>query len=66
MQHDGNDQDDERKTERLIEETGVGDPLAGREPEQPAKPASEIDPEDASPEEGMERPETDEPRAETD
>jgi hypothetical protein len=53
--------DGERQTERLIEETGVDDPLAGREPDQPAKPASEIGPEDATPEEGVERPESDEP-----
>jgi hypothetical protein len=50
-----------RETEDVIDETGVGDPLADREPEQPAKPASEIGPEDATPEEGMERPETDAP-----
>jgi hypothetical protein len=50
MEHD--------RTERVIEETGVGDPLAEREP---AKPASDIEPEDATPEEGVERPETDAP-----
>ncbi len=49
------------QTDRVIDETGVGDPLADREPDQPAKPASEIDPEDATPEEGVERPEPDEP-----
>jgi hypothetical protein len=47
------------ETDRVIEETGVGDPLADSEPEQPAKPASEIEPEDATPEEGMSRPEPD-------
>ena len=41
MEHD--------RTERVVEETGVGDPLAEREPE------------DATPEEGVERPETDAP-----
>jgi hypothetical protein len=46
------------QTERVVDETGVGDPLAEREPEQPAKPASDIEPEDATPEEGVERPET--------
>jgi hypothetical protein len=53
MEHD--------ETDRVIEKTGVGDPLADQEAEQPAKPASEIGPEDATPEEGMERPETDAP-----
>jgi hypothetical protein len=51
MEHD--------QTERVIEKTGVGDPLADREAEQPAKP--DIEPEDATPEEGVERPETDAP-----
>jgi hypothetical protein len=55
MEHD--------QTERVIDETGVDDPLAEREPEQPAKPASDIEPEDATPEEGVERPETDAPDA---
>lgn len=50
------------RTDRVIDETGVGDPLADREPEEPAKPAGDIEPEDATPEEGMERPDTDEPR----
>ena len=50
-----------QRTDDVIGETGVGDPLEGREPEQPAKPASDIDPEDATPEEGVERPETDAP-----
>ena len=49
------------KTDRVIDETGVGDPLADREPEEPAKPAGDIEPEDATPEEGVERPETDAP-----
>jgi hypothetical protein len=49
------------ETGHVIDETGVGDPLADREPDQPAKPASEIAPDDATPEEGMERPETDAP-----
>jgi hypothetical protein len=53
MEHD--------QTERVIEETGVGDPLAEREPEEPAKPAGDIEPEDATPEEGVERPETEAP-----
>jgi hypothetical protein len=53
MEHD--------ETDRVVEETGVGDPLEGREPERPARPASEIEPDDATPEEGMERPETDAP-----
>ena len=49
------------ETERVIEETGVGDPLAETEPKQPAEPASDIDPKDATPEEGVERPEPEEP-----
>jgi hypothetical protein len=49
------------RTEHVIEDTGVDDPLAEREPEQPAKPASDIEPEDATPEEGMERPDTEAP-----
>jgi hypothetical protein len=53
MEHD--------ETERVIDETGVGDPLADREAQQPAKPASDIQPEDATPEEGMERPKTEAP-----
>jgi hypothetical protein len=53
MEHD--------QTERVIDETGIGDPLADREAEQPAKPASDIEPEDATPEEGMERPKTEAP-----
>lgn len=52
MEHD--------QTECVIEETGVGDPLAEREAEQPARPG-DIEPEDATPEEGVERPETDAP-----
>jgi hypothetical protein len=55
MEHD--------QTRDVIDETGVGDPLAEREPDQPAKPASDIKPEDATPEEGVERPETDAPDA---
>jgi hypothetical protein len=54
-------QDDQ--TDRVIDETGVDDPLADREPEEPAKPAGDIEPDDATPEEGVERPETDEPRS---
>jgi hypothetical protein len=50
------------QTDRVIEETGVGDPLADRDPEEPAKSAGDTEPDDAAPEEGMERPETDEPR----
>jgi hypothetical protein len=50
-----------QRTDDVIDETGVGDPLEDREPEQPAKPASDIGPEDATPEEGVERPETDAP-----
>ena len=50
MEHD--------ETERVVEETGVGDPLAEREPEEPAKPVADIKPEDATPEEGVERPAT--------
>jgi hypothetical protein len=42
----------------VVEETGVGDPLAAREPDEPAKPASDIKPEVATREEGVERPET--------
>jgi hypothetical protein len=49
------------ETDRVIEETGVGDPLAEQDPERPAKPASDIEPEDATPEEGVERPEPDAP-----
>jgi hypothetical protein len=48
MEHD--------QTERVIEETGVGDPLAEREAEQPAKPASDIEPEDAPPRGGRGAP----------
>jgi hypothetical protein len=47
-----------RETDRVIDETGVGDPLAEREP---AEPARDIEPDDATPEEGVERPETPEP-----
>ena len=50
------------QTDRVIDETGVGDPLADREPEEPAKPTGDIEPEDATPEEGMERPEPAKPR----
>jgi hypothetical protein len=50
-----------RETERVIEETGVGDPLAEQDPKQPASPATDIDPDDATPEEGVERPEPPEP-----
>jgi hypothetical protein len=53
MEHD--------RTQRVVEETGVGDPLAEREREEPAKPARDIKPEDATPEEGVERPETEAP-----
>jgi hypothetical protein len=53
MEHD--------QTRDVIDETGVGDPLAGSDPQEPAKPASDIEPDDATPEEGMERPETEEP-----
>ena len=53
MEHD--------ETEDVIDETGVGDPLADREPEQPAKPAADIEPDDATPEEGVERPDPAEP-----
>jgi hypothetical protein len=49
------------ETDRVIDETGVGDPLADREASEPAKPASDIDPEDATPEEGVERPDADQP-----
>jgi hypothetical protein len=49
------------ETDRVIEETGVGDPLAESEPEQPPKPASDIEPDDATPEEGVQRPEPGEP-----
>ena len=49
------------QTDRVINETGVGDPLAERKVEEPAKPAGDIEPEDATPEEGVERPETDAP-----
>jgi hypothetical protein len=48
-------------TREVIEDTGVGDPLADREAQEPAKPASDIEPDDATPEEGVERPKTDEP-----
>jgi hypothetical protein len=51
------------ETDRVIEETGVGDPLAEKEPTQPPKSAGDIGPEDATPEEGVERPETDQPDA---
>ena len=49
------------RTERVIDETGVGDPLPEREPKESAKPASDIKPEDATPEEGIERPEPEAP-----
>jgi hypothetical protein len=58
---EGDRPEHDRQTDRVIDETGVGDPLADQKPEQHAKPASDIDPEDATPEEGMERPQTDEP-----
>jgi hypothetical protein len=51
----------ERQTERVIDETGVPDPLSEKDPEQPASPATEIDPDEATPEEGVERPEPPEP-----
>jgi hypothetical protein len=53
MEHD--------QTQHVIDETGVGDPLADRDPERPARPAKDIDPEDATPEEGVERPDPAEP-----
>jgi hypothetical protein len=59
MEHDESTEHDQ--TERVIDDTGVGDPLAGKDPEQPARPASEIEPDDATPEEGVERPEPEEP-----
>jgi hypothetical protein len=49
------------ETDRVIEETGVGDPLAEREPKEPAKPASDLEPKDATPDEGVERPDPPEP-----
>jgi hypothetical protein len=42
-------------------QTEVQDPLAEKDPEAPAGPATDIDPEDATPEEGVERPEPPEP-----
>ena len=51
--------EEDRSTESVVEETGVGDPLADREPEQGPREgefAGGIEPEDATPEEGMERP----------
>jgi hypothetical protein len=52
----------ERQTERVIDETGIGDPLAETDPERPATPATDIGPDDATPEEeGVERPEPPEP-----
>ena len=51
----------ERQTERVIDETGIGDPLAETDPEQRPSPATDIDPDDATPEEGVERPEPPEP-----
>jgi hypothetical protein len=50
---------DHDQTDRVIEETGVGDPLADSEPKEPAKQAEDIEPDDATPEEGMQRPDTD-------
>jgi hypothetical protein len=35
------------ETDRVIEETGVGDPLADKEPKEPAKQPQDTDPEDA-------------------
>ena len=49
------------RTDEVIEETGVGDPLADREPKEPAKPASDIQPEDATPDPDVEQPDIDEP-----
>jgi hypothetical protein len=51
----------ERQTERVIDETGVGDPLAEKDPKEPASPATQIEPDEATPEEGIERPEPPEP-----
>jgi hypothetical protein len=51
----------ERQTERVIDETGIGDPLAEADPERRPSPATDIDPDDATPGEGVERPEPPEP-----
>jgi hypothetical protein len=37
------------ETDRVIEETGVGDPLADTEPKEPAKQPEDTGPEDATP-----------------
>jgi hypothetical protein len=42
-------------------QTEVHDPLAEKDPEAPESPATDIDPEDATPEEGVERPEPPQP-----
>ncbi len=49
---------DRKTTEEVIEETGVGDPLSERQPvERPSeRPARDIEPEDATPEPGVETP----------
>jgi hypothetical protein len=51
----------ERQTERIVDETGVGDPLAESDPKEPGKLADQIEPDDATPEEGVERPDPPEP-----
>lgn len=50
-----------RETDDVIEETGVDDPLADREPTEGTDLARDIEPGDATPEEGTERPEPPEP-----
>lgn len=52
--------EDKERTEKVVEETGVGDPLADREPsegsEGPGDLAREVEPGDATPAEGVEPP----------
>jgi hypothetical protein len=50
----------ERQTEQVIEETGIGDPLAETDPERPS-PATDLDPEEAVPDEGADPPQPPEP-----
>ena len=51
---------DNRYSERVSETAPIDDPVGERDPTEPAEP-SEIRPEDATPDEGVERPEPDEP-----
>jgi hypothetical protein len=50
-----------RETDDVFDEKGGGDPLADREPAERTELADRIEPDDATPEEGIERPEPPEP-----